>query len=570
MNKQLLVDTLMFQIPKEAINEAINRPDKRFIVKGVVQRADALNQNGRVYPHGILENEANKYKSSYIKEHRAMGELDHPDCFREGAKALTANRGWQLIHEIQEGEDVISLNIKTKKIEIKPVKKVIYEKYSGKMIQINNRNIKTMVTPDHRFLLGNRNNALKYIKAKELYNNSQKYTKSYIPKLGKWDVDYSENFIFPGINKEMLIKRNKSTHTKYKWNEEEINEYSQNLTVNSLFAAFLIGLYLSDGTIDSHNQWMVKQVKKKTINIIKERLEENDILWEYNKRKYFIIKDPRIGMYFDCKFGNSTYTKNIPNEIKNMNSYFLNELIYWFAVGDDRFHKNGRIRNIFSTSKKLIDDLHEILIKSGRSGNRTINETKKDYFFAGHLIKAKNKKALHQLNISSTSSITLNKRFLNISEVDYDGNIVCLSVEDNENFYVMDEGKGFWTGNSSVINLNNVSHNIVDLYWEDKDLMGVIEVLGTPSGNILKELFKAGISLGISSRGLGSVKKEGKDDADYVQEDFELICWDFVSNPSTQGAFMKPLKEGVEHSEEKCGKWCKTSHIISELLPELK
>jgi len=124
---------------------------------------------------------------------------------------------------------------------------------------------------------------------------------------------------------------------------------------------------------------------------------------------------------------------------------------------------------------------------------------------------------------------------------------------------------------SSVINLNNVSHNIVDLYWENKDLMGVIEVLGTPSGNILKELFKAGISLGISSRGLGSVKKEGKDEADYVQEDFELICWDFVSNPSTQGAFMKPLKEGVERQINKMNtKWAKVSHIITELLPELK
>lgn len=124
---------------------------------------------------------------------------------------------------------------------------------------------------------------------------------------------------------------------------------------------------------------------------------------------------------------------------------------------------------------------------------------------------------------------------------------------------------------SSVINLNNVSHNIVDLYWEGKDLMGVIEVLGTPSGNILKELFKAGISLGISSRGLGSVKKEGTENADYVQEDFELICWDFVSNPSTQGAFMSPIKEGLETQQgEKCGKWCKVSHIISELLPELK
>jgi len=79
MEKKLLIDTMMFQIPREAINEATQRPDKRFIVKGTVQRADALNQNGRIYPHDILVKEAKKYAGTYIKERRAMGELDHPD-----------------------------------------------------------------------------------------------------------------------------------------------------------------------------------------------------------------------------------------------------------------------------------------------------------------------------------------------------------------------------------------------------------------------------------------------------------------------------------------------------------
>ena len=60
---------------------------------------------------------------------------------------------------------------------------------------------------------------------------------------------------------------------------------------------------------------------------------------------------------------------------------------------------------------------------------------------------------------------------------------------------------------SSVVNLNNVSHNILEMHWKDNDLMGTVEVLGTPAGNILKELFKSGIKLGISSRGLGSVKE---------------------------------------------------------------
>ena len=102
---------------------------------------------------------------------------------------------------------------------------------------------------------------------------------------------------------------------------------------------------------------------------------------------------------------------------------------------------------------------------------------------------------------------------------------------------------------SSVVNLNNASHNIVEMHWDGDDLLGTVEVLSTPAGNILKELFKSGIKLGISSRGLGSVepmKEADGEDAVEVQPDFELIAFDFVSNPSTHGAFMRPVNESVQ------------------------
>jgi hypothetical protein len=102
---------------------------------------------------------------------------------------------------------------------------------------------------------------------------------------------------------------------------------------------------------------------------------------------------------------------------------------------------------------------------------------------------------------------------------------------------------------SSVVNLNNVSHNVREMHWKGDDLVGTVEILSTPSGNILKELFKSGIKLGISSRGLGSVKEIQESDGEdtvAVQPDFELIAFDFVSNPSTHGAFLRPMNEGVE------------------------
>ena len=125
---------------------------------------------------------------------------------------------------------------------------------------------------------------------------------------------------------------------------------------------------------------------------------------------------------------------------------------------------------------------------------------------------------------------------------------------------------------SSVVNLQNTSHNVMEMHFNGNDLVGTVEVLGTPSGNILKELFKSGIKLGISSRGLGSVESIGEG-AQEVQPDFELIAFDFVSNPSTHGAFLSPMNESVDKNQqyterEDCGIWCKTEQLINDIITE--
>ena len=126
---------------------------------------------------------------------------------------------------------------------------------------------------------------------------------------------------------------------------------------------------------------------------------------------------------------------------------------------------------------------------------------------------------------------------------------------------------------SSVVNLTNVSHNIKEMHWEGDNLLGTVEVLRTPSGNILTELFKSGIKLGISSRGMGSVEtvSEGGEQSQEVQPDFELIAFDFVSNPSTHGAFMYPMSEGVTNDVETpagrtCGVYCKVESIVNDIM----
>jgi len=117
---------------------------------------------------------------------------------------------------------------------------------------------------------------------------------------------------------------------------------------------------------------------------------------------------------------------------------------------------------------------------------------------------------------------------------------------------------------SSIINLKNVSHNIKKIWWDGDDVMGAIELLPTPSGNILRALFENKIPVGVSSRGMGSLKQMG--DLMEVQDDFELLCWDFVSTPSNPGSYMKEKGMMNESKNTQYNKYIKTNSIITEIL----
>ena len=116
---------------------------------------------------------------------------------------------------------------------------------------------------------------------------------------------------------------------------------------------------------------------------------------------------------------------------------------------------------------------------------------------------------------------------------------------------------------SPVVSLKNASHIVKELYWKGNDLMGRVELLNTPSGNIVKEIIKAGHTIGISSRGTGSVQQTNEGTLE-VQGDFELVCWDFVSNPSTHGAFMNPV--ALQEGKLKAGKYTNLNSIINDII----
>ena len=124
---------------------------------------------------------------------------------------------------------------------------------------------------------------------------------------------------------------------------------------------------------------------------------------------------------------------------------------------------------------------------------------------------------------------------------------------------------------SSIINLQNVSHIIREAKWDGDDVVGLIEILPTPAGNILTSLFENGITIGVSSRGMGSLNQIGE--TLEVQDDFELLCWDFVSTPSTHGAFMTPKNQvNINMNEGKTKlpeyKYTNTNNIIRDIICE--
>jgi len=118
---------------------------------------------------------------------------------------------------------------------------------------------------------------------------------------------------------------------------------------------------------------------------------------------------------------------------------------------------------------------------------------------------------------------------------------------------------------SSVVELKNVSHIVREAYMDGGICYGVVELLDTPCGKILQSLVESGVTLGISSRGVGSTRDDGENQI--VQDDFQLICWDFVSEPSTPGAFM--MAEGKEISSRDLRKHFKKSDRIDRLFNDI-
>jgi hypothetical protein len=117
----------------------------------------------------------------------------------------------------------------------------------------------------------------------------------------------------------------------------------------------------------------------------------------------------------------------------------------------------------------------------------------------------------------------------------------------------------------SQVNLSEVSHLVTEAHWDGNDVVGEIEVLPTPKGKILESLLEAGVTIGISSRGVGSTDRQhtNEGDIDMVNDDYQIICYDIVSEPSTPGAYL--FREGRSIDLDPHKTWSKADRIYRAL-----
>lgn len=564
------------------------------VLYAVLQKYDTPNKNGRIYPELLLKRENEKYQT-LIKKGGALNELNHPSCHTGDVDILTHN-GWKNIKEVDEFEKIVTLN-NVGIMEEKNIYSSVKHHHKGKMFRFSGKNIDTLVTPNHKFPI-KKGNKLKFITAQEIFESFKKgnaLSNYYIPKTGTIkNIEKQNYFILKGLDESEFENRCGET-TKLK--------YMSDIKIPmDVFMSFM-GVYLAEGHVglskinlrktgrilsngqyetyeSSDNGYVVGVSQKKTETIF--LIEELLSMLPFDFKKYvkkdgttsFIINDRRLWKYLR-KLGKSN-EKYVPTELKNTSPTEMEFLLKWFHLGDGRTIGKYAQSDVFSTSEQLINDLQELLILSGNSGNIRKEKRNKDRYIDNRLIKGENTKDMFFLNISKTKGIYLDSRFLNVTEEDYEGYVYSVDVP-NHNYYVRSNGKCHWTGNSSLIDLDRVSHSILETWWDGKILMGKIKLFTSPAwkkmgivstkGDQAAMLIMNGATLGISSRGVGSLKNvKGQN---IVQDDFELVCFDLVSSPSTPGAYIfSDINDREQYQEslnEKPKDFDKMKNLMSKL-----
>jgi len=348
---QLLTEWTPLQYSAQTIKESRDRNGGKVVLKGVLQRANTVNQNGRIYPISILEREILNYQK-FIKENRALGE-----CVDEETQIFT-KRGWLNFKDLRPDDRVFTLNTETNELKEQEILHITNKHYSGKMLHFYNaRSLDMKLTPDHKVLLYDRNNKPTYMTAQSVYDLYNEES-SWLSHCGlsfrsEWVGETPEIYNIPGTD----------------------------LNVDPHVWAGFMGIYISEGCAagtksgySSSNKVQITQKKAENVKMIRDLLRDMPLEWRECARADgetidFTCSHKGLHSYL-YELGHSSQ-KRIPDEILEWSKEHLETLMTWLLIGDgrNRVIRGRLVREYCTTSPELAQDVSELFMKLGVGSN---------------------------------------------------------------------------------------------------------------------------------------------------------------------------------------------------------
>jgi len=383
-------------------------------------------------------------------------------CFDPETEVLT-KRGWLKYTEIRPGDETLSINPETLEIDWKPILNVQIYPYNGKLIRLGNNGIKThssfdaLVTPNHKWLVKKKSGRLKITETQQMATGDQ------VIRVGKWKgvdapvITIPEYTVTLNLKPGLHMKGGRYGVFPFIREEEKsvkANSYYPPVEIQTEDFMKFVGIYLAEGSSDSCWNGIPRRIsitQKTKRNEVREILDR--LPFQYTEQdKQFRISNIQLTTYL-YKIGilkKKAHEKSIPFEFKQLAPKYLKALLDGFILGDGHVCENGKI-SIATCSKKLADDLQEIIHKIGWVSNITVDQTKNTEMTVNgrtyrrkhnqYLLYVRQKKVNFQIYRS-------NNQNLNYREKDYQGNVWCAEVKDWHTLFVRRNGKAYFSGNS--------------------------------------------------------------------------------------------------------------------------
>jgi len=397
---------------------------------------DGIDKNGFPFLGHIPEAIRKATNSAEMKITLVNGSIfqiigtDNIDCYDDKTEILT-DEGWKLFKDIENNETVATLD--NGEMKYVKIQNRIEHDYTGDMVRYLNKSSDLLTTPNHKYWVKSRKAGYRFVIAQELLKCPDNYM---TPSINIWDGIDAKEFILPGVK------------VQYSCGKGRIVDEEHTQTFSSKDWAAFLGIYLSEGSTynagKGNYRVYITQNDGETSNEISELLKRMGLAYSRDNKNYIINHK---SLYCYCEQFGKCHKKYIPKEIKTWSTELLKILLDWLIKGDGSITSTGQ-RVYFSTSKKLIDDVQEIIQKCGYSG-KVVEKKQKPSYIRGRLIN--NFKTMYAISIRTSKyhHFTNTKTGSYLSIEKYNGKVYCVEVPSHV-IMVRRNGKPIWCGNSIV------------------------------------------------------------------------------------------------------------------------